>query len=53
MFFVAPVVRQFLRRQAAYRNATGRYADPWGAIRSRLGEPRPDAAGRATTPEER
>jgi exonuclease III len=53
MSFVAPVVRQLLKRQAAYRNAPGRYADPWGAIRSRLGEPRPDTNGRATTPEER
>jgi hypothetical protein len=53
MSIVAPVVRQLLKRQAAYRNAPGRYADPWGAIRSRLGEPRPDTNGRATTPEER
>jgi nucleoside-diphosphate-sugar epimerase len=53
MSFVAPAVRQLLKRQAAYRNAPGRYADPWGAIRSRLGEPRPDTNGRATTPEER
>jgi D-erythronate 2-dehydrogenase len=45
MFVVAPVARQFLKRQAAYRHAPGRYADPWGAIRSRLGEPRPDTDG--------
>ncbi|MGA9493521.1 MAG: NAD(P)-dependent oxidoreductase [Mycobacterium sp.] len=44
MFLVAPAARQFLKRQAAYRNAPGRYADPWAAIRSRLGDPRPDAA---------
>src|SRR6201996_1854364 len=44
MFIVGPVVRQFLKRQAAYRDAPGRYADPWGAIRSRLGEPRPDSS---------
>jgi hypothetical protein len=53
MSCVAPVVRQLLKRQAAYRNAPGRYADPWGAIRSRLGEPGPDTNGRATTLEER
>jgi nucleoside-diphosphate-sugar epimerase len=41
MFLIAPVARQFLKRQAAYRDAPGRYADPWGAIRSRLGDPRP------------
>ena len=42
MFLVAPLARLFLNRQAAYRNAPGGYADPWGAIRSRLGDPRPD-----------
>jgi nucleoside-diphosphate-sugar epimerase len=50
MFFVGPVVRQLLKRQAAYRDTPGRYADPWGAIRSRLGEPGPDQAdGHRTT----
>jgi nucleoside-diphosphate-sugar epimerase len=44
MRLVGPVVRQLLKRRAAYRNAPGRYADPWGAIRARLGEPRPDTA---------
>jgi nucleoside-diphosphate-sugar epimerase len=44
MFFVGPVARQFLKRQAAYRDTPGRYADPWGAIRSRLGEPQPDSS---------
>jgi nucleoside-diphosphate-sugar epimerase len=52
MFLIAPVVRQVLRRQAAYRHAPGRYADPWGAIRSRLGDPCPDA-DRQATPGER
>jgi nucleoside-diphosphate-sugar epimerase len=49
MSFVAPVARQVLKRQAAYRHAPGRYADPWGAIRSRLGEPRPDPNGHVPT----
>ncbi len=44
MRLLEPVVRQLLKRRAAYRNATGRYADPWGAIRAQLGEPRPDQA---------
>ena len=44
MFVVGPVVRQFLKRQAAYRDTPGRYADPWGAIRSRLGEPLPESS---------
>ena len=43
MRLVAPVTRQFLKRRAAYHNAPGRYADPWGAIRARLGEPGLDA----------
>jgi len=36
---LAPLARLYIARQGAYRNAPGRYADPWGAIRSRLGEP--------------
>lgn len=42
MRLASPVARQFLKRHAAYRDWPGRYADPWGAIRARLGEPRPD-----------
>jgi D-erythronate 2-dehydrogenase len=45
MFVVAPIIRLVLKRQAAYRNSPGHYADPWGAIRSRLGEPGPDING--------
>lgn len=36
---VAPLARMALKRQAVYRNAPGRYADVWGAIRARFGEP--------------
>jgi nucleoside-diphosphate-sugar epimerase len=39
---VSPVARHLLKRRAAYRDAPGRYADPWGAVRSRLGDPAPD-----------
>ncbi|OBK14884.1 NAD-dependent epimerase/dehydratase family protein [Mycobacterium asiaticum] len=42
MGLVAPLARRLLKRRAAYRNTPGQYADPWGAIRARLGEPRPD-----------
>ncbi|QLL06907.1 NAD-dependent epimerase/dehydratase family protein [Mycobacterium vicinigordonae] len=42
MRLMAPLVRLILKRRAAYRNAPGRYANPWGAIRAKLGEPRPD-----------
>jgi D-erythronate 2-dehydrogenase len=37
-----PLVKQFLKRPAAYRDVPGQYADPWGAIRAKLGEPRAD-----------
>ena len=36
---IAPMVRLFMARRSPYRNASGRYADPWGAIRAKLGEP--------------
>ena len=36
---IAPLARLFLARRSAYRNTPGRYADLWGAIRARLGEP--------------
>jgi nucleoside-diphosphate-sugar epimerase len=43
MSLVSPVARQLLKCRAAYRDVPGGYADPWSAIRSRLGEPAPDA----------
>lgn len=42
MQLVAPLARLVLERRAAYRDAPGRYADPWDAFRRKLGEPRPD-----------
>ncbi|OBK22442.1 NAD-dependent epimerase/dehydratase family protein [Mycobacterium asiaticum] len=36
---IAPIVRLFMARRSPYRNAPGQYADPWGAIRAKLGEP--------------
>ncbi|HKV22089.1 MAG TPA: NAD(P)-dependent oxidoreductase [Mycobacterium sp.] len=36
---VAPAARIFLAHRAAYRNAPGTYADPWGAVAARLGDP--------------
>lgn len=36
---VVPLARVFLARRTAYRGAPGRYADLWGAIRARLGDP--------------
>jgi D-erythronate 2-dehydrogenase len=43
MRLISPLARSFLKSRAAYRDAPGRFADPWGAIRARLGEPGPDA----------
>jgi nucleoside-diphosphate-sugar epimerase len=39
---LAPIVREVMKRRSAYGNAPGQYADPWGAIRAKLGEPAPD-----------
>jgi nucleoside-diphosphate-sugar epimerase len=36
---LSPLVRTFLTRRSPYRNSPGRFADPWGAIRAKLGEP--------------
>jgi nucleoside-diphosphate-sugar epimerase len=39
---LAPLIRAFLVRRGAYWKQPGQYADPWGAIRRKLGEPGPD-----------
>jgi nucleoside-diphosphate-sugar epimerase len=39
MRVIAPAARAYLSHRAAYRAAPGRYADPWAAIRARLGDP--------------
>ena len=36
---LAPIAREVLKRRSVYWNAPGEYADPWGAIRARLGDP--------------
>ncbi|OBA79092.1 oxidoreductase [Mycobacterium sp. 1164966.3] len=41
---VAPLARQFIKRQAAYRNAPGQYADVRTALRVRFGETTLDIA---------
>ena len=40
---LAPLVRALLKRRGAYWKQPGQYADPWGAIRRKLGDPSPDA----------
>lgn len=39
----APLVRAILKRRSAYWKQPGQYADPWGAIRRKLGDPSPDS----------
>lgn len=48
MRLISPLARRYLKGHAAYRDSPGRYADPWGAIRARLGDPRPDVPGGGT-----
>ncbi len=38
---LAPALRWYLRRRSPYRGFPGVYADPWGAINQRWGDPRP------------
>jgi nucleoside-diphosphate-sugar epimerase len=40
--FFVPLIRLILTRRGAYWKQPGQYADPWGAIRRKLGEPGPD-----------
>jgi hypothetical protein len=39
----APLARVVLKRRSAYWKQPGQYADPWGAIRRRIGDPSPDS----------
>lgn len=41
---LVPFARMYVKRQGAYYKSPGRYADPWGAIREKLGEPGLDTA---------
>ncbi|KAA8966284.1 NAD(P)-dependent oxidoreductase [Mycobacterium sp.] len=40
----APAVRALLRRRSPYYRYPGRYADPWGVIRAKWNDPRPDGS---------
>ena len=39
----APLMAVLMRRKSPYHKVPGRYADPWGRIRDRWGDPGPDA----------
>jgi len=38
---VAPAIGAFMKRRGAYWKKPGQYADPWGAIEAKLGDPTP------------
>jgi nucleoside-diphosphate-sugar epimerase len=38
----APIVHEVLKRRSAYYRAPGTFADPWGAVTAKWGDPRPD-----------
>ncbi|BBY84723.1 NAD-dependent epimerase/dehydratase family protein [Mycolicibacterium tokaiense] len=40
----APIAHQILTRRSAYHGVAGSYADPWGAITAKWGDPRPEGA---------
>jgi nucleoside-diphosphate-sugar epimerase len=42
---MAPVLARAMRRRAPYYKQPGEYADPWGRIRERWGDPSPDSLG--------
>jgi D-erythronate 2-dehydrogenase len=42
LWLARPLVKRFLKRRTAYRDAAGQYADPWQVIRAKLGDPRLD-----------
>ncbi|UXA11950.1 NAD-dependent epimerase/dehydratase family protein [Mycobacterium sp. SMC-8] len=39
----APLIRAILKRRSAYWRQPGQYADPWGAIKRKIGDPSPDS----------
>jgi hypothetical protein len=45
----APLARQILRRRSGYYGSGRVYADPWGAIEAKWGDPRPHAESKRST----
>jgi nucleoside-diphosphate-sugar epimerase len=39
----SPLIRAILKRRGAYWKQPGQYADPWGAIKRKIGDPSPDS----------
>ena len=46
----APLMGALMRRKSPYYKQPGEYADPWGRIRERFGDPAPDTASWAQPP---
>lgn len=42
---VAPLAKQILKRQSPYHGSGRRHADPWAAITTKWGDPRPERTG--------
>ena len=42
LHMVAPAMAALMRRRAPYYKQPGKYADPWGRLRQRWGDPEPD-----------
>ncbi|MGH3959823.1 NAD-dependent epimerase/dehydratase family protein [Mycobacterium sp.] len=40
--FAAPLAHALLKRRSPYYRSPGRYADPWGVIRAKWNDPRPE-----------
>ena len=42
LWFIGPVVRAGMRSRSPYRDQPGTFADPWGAVARKWGDPTPD-----------
>jgi nucleoside-diphosphate-sugar epimerase len=51
MRVAAPAMAALMRRKGPYYRQPGQYADPWGRIRDRWGDPAPDGVRRAHPPD--
>jgi nucleoside-diphosphate-sugar epimerase len=51
MRMATPVLAGLMRRKAPYYKQPGQYADPWGRIRDRWGDPEPDTVSEAEPPD--
>lgn len=50
MRLIAPLARAFMKRQGAYHKSHAEHANPWPAIQTALGNPKPDHSAPLTEP---